>query len=176
MDGLTLHDLHPPAEVVGSFHDVARAMEQADRIVNEARAEQLRKLAAAHADALSTTRQAEARASQIVEDARARRETILGWLRLRQQLPTHEDARLLAGLIADGSDPSGWLGGWAGESLRRQQSQQAHREQIDFRLTWAALAAALAGRDKIIIDADRVPGRRQLLMFDPEWLRPPRKE
>jgi hypothetical protein len=37
---------------------------------------------------------------------------------------------------------------------------------MDFRAYWDALSAALANREKIIIDADKVPGRRNL------WLVP----
>ena len=36
----------------------------------------------------------------------------------------------------------------------------------DFRLYWEALATALTDRDKVIIDAENVPGRRHL------WLMP----
>jgi len=43
----------------------------------------------------------------------------------------------------------------------------------DFRLFWDALASALAGRDKVIIDADNVPGRRNLWLLDPEQFRVP---
>ena len=44
----------------------------------------------------------------------------------------------------------------------------------DFRLYWERLGDALAGRDKIIIDADKVPGRRHLWLapFDPPRLPP----
>ncbi len=38
---------------------------------------------------------------------------------------------------------------------------------MDFRLFWDAITEALAGREKIIIDADRVPGRRHLFLADP---------
>ncbi len=31
----------------------------------------------------------------------------------------------------------------------------------------------LSKRDKVIVDADKVPGRRHLLLFDPELFRPP---
>ena len=36
----------------------------------------------------------------------------------------------------------------------------------DFRLYWEALASALADREKVVIDAENVPGRRRL------WLTP----
>src|SRR5207245_4955655 len=42
LDGLSLHDLHPPQEVVESYHKVTKAMQARDRQVNEAEAEALR--------------------------------------------------------------------------------------------------------------------------------------
>ena len=33
----------------------------------------------------------------------------------------------------------------------------------DFRLYWNALTQALSGRDKVLLDTDRLPGRRNLL-------------
>ena len=56
------------------------------------------------------------------------------------------------------------------EYLRRRHEALAKQEVLtDFRLYWDALAAALVNRDKIIIDADQVPGRRSLWLipFDP---------
>jgi hypothetical protein len=35
------------------------------------------------------------------------------------------------------------------------------------------VTAGLSKRDKVIVDADKVPGKRHLLMFDPELFRPP---
>ncbi len=43
----------------------------------------------------------------------------------------------------------------------------------DFRLFWTALGRSLGGRDKLIIDADQIPGRRHLLLMDPEQFRVP---
>ena len=43
----------------------------------------------------------------------------------------------------------------------------------DFRLYWDTLGRALAGRDKLLIDAEHLPGRRQLLMFALDQLRVP---
>jgi hypothetical protein len=69
-----------------------------------------------------------------------------------------------------------------GQSLASayQQYEQRRRAAIalqttltDFRLFWDALAVSLSGRDKLIIDAENVPGRRQLLLFDPEQFRVP---
>jgi Cu+-exporting ATPase len=135
-DGFSLHDLHPPQEVVPAYHDVTKAMEVRDRLVNEAQAEAIRKHADAKAQALRLVRQAEAAARDKVRLAEAARDAFLARQRVRAQ----------------GSDQA---------SL------------TDFRLYWDALGRALAGRDKVLIDSDRVPGRRQLFLFDPEPLRAP---
>ena len=37
--GLTVHDLHPPAEVVSAYHDVARAIQARDQQINRAEAQ-----------------------------------------------------------------------------------------------------------------------------------------
>src|SRR5262249_58861548 len=39
VEGLTVHDLHPPAEVVSAYHDVARAIQVRDQQVNKAEAQ-----------------------------------------------------------------------------------------------------------------------------------------
>src|SRR5690606_32600994 len=41
-EGVTLHDVHPPQEVVAAYHEVARAMELRDRLINEAEADAFR--------------------------------------------------------------------------------------------------------------------------------------
>jgi hypothetical protein len=62
---------------------------------------------------------------------------------------------------------------WRDYEGRRQERIAAQKSLTDFRLFWDALGEALAGREKIIIDADKVHGRRQLLLFDPDQLRMP---
>jgi hypothetical protein len=56
---------------------------------------------------------------------------------------------------------------------RRSQRIALLTTLTEFRLFWDTLGQALAGREKILIDADKVPGRRQLLLFDPDQLRVP---
>ena len=43
----------------------------------------------------------------------------------------------------------------------------------DFRLYWEAASKALSGRDLLLIDSDKVSGRRNLMLFDPELFRIP---
>ena len=152
LDGLSLHDLHPPQEVVPAYHEVTRAMEARDRQINQAEAEVRYKdraleqsaqrwqeggpaelsLNEAESLALQTVRQAEASRLEKVKEAEAGRDVFLARLRARGEQPA----------------------------------------LTDFRLYWNALGRSLAGRDKMVIDADQVPGRRHLLLLDPEQFRP----
>src|SRR5205807_6027389 len=81
LEGLSLHDLHPPQEVVEYYHDVTKAMQARDRQVNLAEAEALRATLdqegkartkrAAQVKALQTRREAEASAHETVTRAGA---------------------------------------------------------------------------------------------------------
>jgi Cu+-exporting ATPase len=165
---VTLHDLHPPREVVPAYHDVAKAMENRDRQINEAQAESIRQ----HREALSKGKQlvyeAEADSRARVRLAESEADVFLSRLRARRDEPD------------DGTGVS-WSPGFSRLKPGLQQAAVKHDSThvaaisalTDFRLFWDALAQALAGRDKIIIDADGVPGRRNLLLLDPESWRIP---
>jgi Cu+-exporting ATPase len=173
VDGLALHDLHPPAEVVEAYHNVARALESRDRQVNEAQAAATRTRREAVANALRTVRETEGRAAELVALARAARDHFAAWHRERTRLDPDEEARLATETIAvvlGGADETIVL---ADYRQRRSELLAVRRSLTDFRLAWDALAAALGGRPKVIVDADRLPGRRQLLLFDPEQFAPP---
>jgi Cu+-exporting ATPase len=174
LDGLALHDLHPPQEVVPAFHEVARAMERLDQQRNAAQADAIRKLSDAAAEALATRRKGEETAFEKVVMAEAARDEFLAWYRARHRLELGDELRLVGELLlakfADGRD---WPAAIEDYRKHREEAVSVRRLLIDSRLAWATLTAVLAGRDKVIIDADRVPGRRQLLLFDPEQLRPP---
>ncbi len=43
----------------------------------------------------------------------------------------------------------------------------------DFRLYWEAISNALTGRELILIDSDKISGRLNLMLFDPEQFRMP---
>ena len=58
-------------------------------------------------------------------------------------------------------------------SKPREELQPEARGVMDFRMFWDSLDKALVGRDKVIIDADKVPGRRHLLFLDPDQFRSP---
>jgi Cu+-exporting ATPase len=173
VDGLTMHDLHPPAEVVGAHHAVARALEDRDRQIHEAAAAATRTRRAAESMALRTVRTADAQASERVALARANADAVADWHVARTRLSSTEDVRLaveLLGAILEGHDAT-----IAASEYRRRRAEliAIRRSLTEFRLTWDALAVALGGRAKVIVDSDRVPGRRQLLLYDPGSLPPP---
>jgi hypothetical protein len=168
LEGLTLHDLHPPQEVVEAYHDVAKAMERHDQRINTAQAEALKTRRQAEAKALQTVRTAEAEANRKVQMAAAGRDGYLALQRVRSQLSLPEEWDLLRTAF------TGILGGQEPRAAFQEYQQQRQekiamqRFLIDFRLSWQTLTSVLKDRDKILIDTDQMPGRRHLLLFNPE--------
>jgi Cu+-exporting ATPase len=169
LEGVSLHDLHPPQEVVSAYHEVTRAMEMHDRLINQAQADRLRRRREQEARGLQTVRQAEADRFEKVRLARARATEFLARNEARSRLSWADEARLL---------------GWAWDQLasgkpreevrrdyreRRRELREGQAALTDFRLYWDGLTQALAGRAKVLIDADRLPGRRSLWLvpFEP---------
>jgi P-type Cu+ transporter len=197
LDGLALHDLHPPQEVVPAYYDVTRAMEARDREINQARATVLYKsrdlaqsaalmaqaekdggrldlsLTEADALALQMVRRAEAARAEQVHAAEAGRDVFLARNRARTELSA--DAEWLLALDAIGEIRGGKMPKTAYDDYqqRRKVLLELQPELNDFRLFWTGLGRALTGRDKMIIDADKVPGRRNLLLMDPDQFRVP---
>jgi Cu+-exporting ATPase len=197
LDGLALHDLHPPQEVVPAYYEVTRAMEARDREINQAQAGVLYNprtldqsarlltqaeeeggssglsLAEAAGLAFRTVRRAQAARTEKVADAEAGRDAFLARQNARATLAWDSEARLLLDAMADmraGKTPA--------VAYERYRSRRAALLALlplvnDFRIFWTELGRALAGRDKMIIDADKVPGRRNLLLVDPEQFRVP---
>ncbi len=183
LDGLTLHDLHPPQEVVASYHAVAEAIQKRDRTVNEATADALRLKRRAAEDALRIVRQAEAEAARKVADAAADRDGFLAWHRARTTLTEAEENELKTELdarVRGGADRASVVL----ELDRRRAGMIATRRSLsEFRLGLAAISGVLAARDKILIDSAELPGKRHLFVADPDGfkippalLRPPEKD
>lgn len=166
LEGLDLHDLHPPQEVVDAYHDVTRAMEKRDLLINRGEEKVLRDERRQRADGLKQVREAEAEAQQKLLFAESNRAGFARRYRLRHRLDLVEEWRLFRDAWKDMSN--GRTAEAAAEYLRRRQEALAQQQALmDFRNYWETLSAALANRDKILIDADNVPGRRNL------WLVPP---
>jgi Cu+-exporting ATPase len=173
LQGLTIHDLHPPQEVVKSYHEVAEAIQRRDKTINEAEADATRTKRRAEEEALRTVRQAEADATRKIAEATAARDAFLAWAKARSTLPPEEEAKLAAELqsrVAAGQDRAAVT-----KELddRRQALLASRRFLTDLRLSLDAVVQVLRGRDKILIDAADIPGKRHLLLMDPETPRLP---
>ena len=173
IESLVLHDLHPPQEVVPAYHEVTKAMENRDRQVNEANAERIRATRDAEAKAKQLVRQSEAAARETVRSETAAQNRFLARLNARSGLGARGEwervAYTLGAMLAGGDGATAY----ADYERRRQEQMAANAFLTDFRLFWETLGNALAGRQKIIIDADNVPGHRNLLLVDPDQFRVP---
>jgi Cu+-exporting ATPase len=162
LEGLDLHDLHPPQDVVASYHDVTRAMEERDRLMNRGEEKALRDERRQQAEGLKQEREAEAEARRKIVFAQANQAAFEGRYRLRQRLTLAEEWRLFRTAWKELSKgrPVAEVGN---EYLRRREEAMGQQQALmDFRSYWETLSAALSNREKIIIDADKVPGRRNL--------------
>jgi Cu+-exporting ATPase len=166
LEGLDLHDMHPPQDVVPAYHEVTRAMETRDLLINQGTEKVLRDERRQQADGLKQMREAEAEARKKILFAQADQGSFDGRYRLRHQLDLAEEWHLFRAAWKEMSKgrPAAEVGE---EYLRRRDEAIAEKQMlIDFRAYWDALSSALANREKVIIDADKVPGRRSL------WLVP----
>jgi Cu+-exporting ATPase len=144
-----------------------------ERQIKEAETEAAKRVAEAEATALQMQAQARATAHEIVSQAEAAHDAFLARQALRTRLNFPEEARLLAeGLAATWRSHQPALA-YAEYQRKRQQRLAAAAALTEFRLLWDTLTRALAGRDKVIIDAEQVPGRRHLLFLDVEQFRLP---
>lgn len=173
LDGLTVHDLHPPQEVVASYHAVAEAIQRRDKAVNDAEADAMRVRRRADEEALRVVRSSEADASKKLADASAIRVTFLAWADARSKLPATEEAKLSA--EKESRIKAGESAAVVEKDMseRRQKLLADRRALTEFRLALDAAVQVLRGRDKILIDADHLPGKRHLLLMDPELPRLP---
>jgi Cu+-exporting ATPase len=173
LDGVTLHDLHPPEEVVSAYHAVAQAIQERDRVINQAEADALRTRRRAQEEADRVTRRATAEAHAARESAKADRDAFLAWHRARTGLAPDEEAAFAAeraDRVKSGQNPESVDRDLA---ARRKQLLDDRRAALETRLTFQAAVEVLRQRDKVLIDAADVPGRRQLFLLDPELLRLP---
>src|SRR5205823_8639892 len=132
-----------------AYHDVTKAMEERDRLVNLAQAEALRKKRAAHASALQVVRQAEASAHERIVQTEAAQVSFLARHQIRMRLSLAEEGRLLwQAFLAlyRGQAPAVVLHAY---ERQRQERIAAQIVLTDFRLFWDALAQALGGREKV---------------------------
>ncbi len=173
LESLLLNDLHPPPEVVPAYHAVTQAMERRDQRIHRAQAAALSQKRIAEANKQQTILTAEAESHELLEKAQAHTEAFGARWQARSTLSWSVELALLAEagrLLREGKPAQEAAQTWA---RQRQETLAVQAQLTDFRLYWEALAGALIGRDKVIVDSDKVPGRRHLLLLPPEMLRPP---
>jgi Cu+-exporting ATPase len=163
--GLSLHDLHPPQRVVGSYYKVTQAMQERDRRIQLAEADATRTVASARARARAMVAAAEAEHHELLVRARAE----MAAVRVRYQARTHlswqEEVHILLAALRE-PDLKAALDY---QHRRRQTAIAGQIDLSDFRLVWDKVSGALARRDKVLIDSAKIRGR--LLFFDAEMLR-----
>ncbi|MBI3411941.1 MAG: cation-translocating P-type ATPase family protein [Planctomycetes bacterium] len=133
IEDVAILSLHPPADVVGAYYEVAKAVEAREQRRNEAEKSALLLLKQAEADGNRIVSAAKAAYTEKLSEAAGDRDRFLARSKVRGQ-----DAPL-----------------------------------SDFRIFWDGVSKALAGRDMVLIDADKIHGQRNLMLFDPDVFRPP---
>lgn len=172
LDGFTLHDLHPPPEVVGSYHAVAKAIQERDRMLNDAEADAIRAVRRASEEGERTVSRARTEANRQLRDAEALARAFDAWVKARTQLSADENTALTAERakrVAAGEAPAAVD---ADLNARKARQLVERRAAIESRLAARAVVEGFRGRDKVWVDAADLPGRRQLFLLDPELLRP----
>ncbi len=202
-DGLSLHDLHPPKEVVSDYYEVTKAMENHDKFINDAEAAAILRIEDAKAEAFDIIAKARATKTEKISQAEAdlarfsalsgvRRQLTVGQemalaletLRDVAKRPACRAAAVMMGMGGPGATiPSVLTAGfdyYKNSASIRESHEQRRQHQlawqpalIEFRLFWEKIGQALSQRDLVLVDAEKVSGRRNLLMIDPEQFRLP---
>jgi regulator of protease activity HflC (stomatin/prohibitin superfamily) len=73
LEGFAVHDVHPPTEVVQSYHEVARSRQRRDQLVNQAKAGSIASKRRQESENLQAIRRAEAERHERIALAEARR-------------------------------------------------------------------------------------------------------
>ena len=183
LEGLSLHDLHPPQEVVAAYHEVTKAMEKRDERINVSQAKALEREQAQQSKSLKTIRDAEWARHKTLAMAEAQRAAFQARWHMRNHLDLARRAPASWGcrycLPGGARNQRNWGAGTCGRGGGPGLSRPAARRPAlqgaltDFRLYWDMLAASLSGRDKVIVDAEDVPGRRHLWLMPPDVFPPP---
>jgi regulator of protease activity HflC (stomatin/prohibitin superfamily) len=87
LDGLAVHDLHPPQPVVDSYYEVTRAMEQRDKMITEAETDRDQRVRKARADKDFIIQQANAAREAVIRMAQADYRTLVGLYEVWQKHP-----------------------------------------------------------------------------------------
>ncbi len=174
IDGIAIVDLHPPKDVVEAYYDVAKAMEERDQRINLAKEQATKKLEAAEADVVKIVYGAKAAKAEKVLEAHKDQQRFLALHRPRQELSHAAELQLAMRAASDlfaGDDGRNGRSNAIARIGPRLLALQAGL--VDYRHYWNSATKALSGRELLLIDSDKVSGRRNLMLFDPDVFRVP---
>jgi hypothetical protein len=146
-------------------------MEARDRMINEAQGDTIRRRRSAQSEALGIERAARASGIELVLGAEGSQAAFLAMLAVRNQPEVWARINLLLAAFRMTLQTGSAQKGFAWYQQERLRTLRSQIDLTDFRLYWNTLSQALTGRDKVLIDSDKVPGRRHMLLFDPEPFR-----
>ncbi len=150
---LTLQEMHPPVEVVPSFHEVANAMEKEQELINRARADETDRLAKAEAAVKRKDTLGAAERKSVVEQAKASREVFDERSQARGQLTINQDLRLILRTLGQ-LKPETKQEELNALYLKLKREELARQRQwSDERLRREVLAKTLRDRELVLIDA-----------------------
>ncbi len=173
IESVAIVDLHPPGEVVPAYYAVANAMEDRDRKINEADEEVTKKLKDADAEVVKILAKAKASRAEKVEEARQERERFFARFRPRLELGSDAELELAFDAAADLFTGNPIDDVWDKAKKRRRDLLELQAPLVEFAIYWETIGKALSRRDLLLIDSDKIAGRRNLMLFDPELFRAP---
>jgi Cu+-exporting ATPase len=173
LEGLSLHDLHPPPEVVPAYYEVTQALEDHDRMINEAEAAATATKETSMAEGQKIIHEARAAKTEKIKVAEGYRDGFKMRSEGRKTLSQEQEWRLLSESLASSLNGASPTEASAAYERRRKEAVARQAALTDFRLFWDTLGRALSGRELVLIDSEKVPGRRHLLLVDPDQIRPP---
>jgi Cu+-exporting ATPase len=173
LEGVSLLDLHPPADVVDAYYDVAKAMEGRTQQINEAGRQAIQKIKGAEAESEQIVARARAVFTEKTSQAAGELARFQARSRGRRDVDFLDEVYLTLG-AADAVLRGRPVAAVTEEhERRRQQIRQVQAALTDMRIYWDQLGNSLIGRDMVLIDAENVKGQRNFFLFDPDQFRVP---
>jgi HflK protein len=173
VDGVALHDLHPPRKVVDSYYEVTRAMELRDKRINDAKADATLALRTAEAKYTAAALKAETAKARAIYEAQARWAEFQAWAAARKQLDFDQEWRLILGTIDAIQTGKSVPEACEDYADMRVKALALQAELINYRLFWVRFKQGIAERDVLLVDAENAAIRRQMLLLDLDQFRIP---
>jgi Cu+-exporting ATPase len=168
LEALMLQELHPPPEVVASFHGVAQAMEKEQELINQARTEETERLEKGESDRTRVRLIGEVERARLVEEAKTGEKVFALRWKARSTLTPYQDLRLFWETLIT-AKPNATQEELIAHLTRFRKEELARKALwSDERLRREVLSRTLPGRELMLIDA---PPALASLLYGLEQLR-----